>query len=106
MQIKALLCVSLASGAVAQLCDANELYCGWYLSNNIGKYTSNPEERKYSATYLEHCAFNCTGPIAACATAPSPDPEPTTTSTTMTTTKHTGRPTTTKPSGSQSTKPY
>ncbi|GIJ82934.1 hypothetical protein Asppvi_001449 [Aspergillus pseudoviridinutans] len=74
MRVLAVINFCLATGAVGQLqCDAGANYCGWYLASNLG-WPGIPDTMgiwacnsdRYSAAYVEHCAFNCTGPTAAC----------------------------------------
>ncbi|KAF7167380.1 hypothetical protein CNMCM5623_000678 [Aspergillus felis] len=79
MRVLAIINFCLATGVVGQLqCDAGANYCGWYLASNLGWpdlpdtmgiWTCN--SNRYSAAYVEHCAFNCTGPTAACIIAAS-----------------------------------
>ncbi|GIJ90929.1 hypothetical protein Asppvi_009894 [Aspergillus pseudoviridinutans] len=105
MRFSFLSAVALASGSIAQNCNPGADYCGWFLSNNLG-WTNIPDETGLwlcndageSASYIEHCRFNCTGPNAHCpssattTTTTTTSTTSTSSSTTTTTTKYTGKP--------------
>ncbi|RHZ53267.1 uncharacterized protein CDV56_106999 [Aspergillus thermomutatus] len=101
MRVLAIISLAVAAGAVPQPCDAGDNYCGWFLANTLG-WQNIPDttglwrctENGAAAAYVEHCALNCTGGLAAC--PPLPGTGTTTTSATTTTsstkTSHTHTP--------------